>query len=290
MKNSHIFLLVCVLLGSANGVRAQLPDMQPLADQMARAISTSKQPSVVVLDFFGPDEHFTQLGRSLADSFNVDLKKSGAKFATQDPAQMRDWLQNKDWPSDSFTSIDLALWVAGLLKIDAAVAGNISVLGSQVIVEVSLYRVDTRQWIKSFEISSSNSAETQAQMNTLIADTFSKFDPPVPVAGQNGYTYPVCSSCPDVPYGEDPRRHRVQGSVVLLAVIGADGSTEKLLVKKALPDGLTERTLETVRQWKFTPALDPDGKPAAVQHTFRIAFHFSHGPSTVAPAHPKARP
>ena len=275
------------MLISARGANAQLPDMQPLADQMARAISTSKQSSVVVLDFFGPDEHFTQLGRSLADSFNVDLKKSSAKFAIQDPGRMRDWLQSKDWPSDSFSSIDLALWVAGLLKIDAAVAGNISVVGSQLVVEVSLYRVDTRQWIKSFDISSSNSAEAQAQMNSFIADTDLKFDPPVPIAGENGYTYPVCISCPDVPYGEDPRRHRVQGSVVLLAVIGADGSTEKLLVKKALPDGLTENALETVRQWKFTPALGPDGKPAAVQHTFRITFHFDHGSSTRPHAKPR---
>jgi TolB-like protein len=148
MKNCYIFLLVCALLGSANSVRAQLPDMQPLADQMAQVISRSKQPSVVVVDFFGPDENFTQLGRSLADSFNDDLKKSSTQFVIDERGQMRDWLEKNSLPSDSFRSVDLALWIAGQLKIRAVVTGNLSVTGNQIVVEVSLFRVDTRIRLK----------------------------------------------------------------------------------------------------------------------------------------------
>jgi TonB family protein len=276
MKHSYIFLMVCALLSYANSARAQLPDMQPLADQMARTISSSKQPSVVVIDFFGPDENFTQLGRSLADSFNDDLKKSSMQFVVEERGQMRDWLEKNSLPSDSFRSVDLALWVAGQLKIKSAVTGNISVIGNQVVVEVSLFRVDTRQWVKSFGNSTLGSAETQALIKDLIEDAGSRLDPTIPAAGQNGYTFPACTYCPRVPYSEGARQHRVQGSVVLIAVVGADGSTQKLVVKKALPDGLTENALETVRQWKFKPALGPDGKPATVQDTILIPCHFKH--------------
>ena len=144
MKHSRVIFFISAVLLAAGNVRAQLPDMQPLADQMAQAISTSKQASVVVIDFLGPDENFTQL-------------------------------------------------VAGQLKIKSAVTGNISVTGNQVVVEVSLFRVDTRQWVKSFETSTVGSDETQTLIKTLIEDTASKFGPSVPIAGQNGYTHPVCS-------------------------------------------------------------------------------------------------
>ena len=276
MKHSRVIFFISAVLLAAGNVRAQLPDMQPLADQMAQAISTSKQASVVVIDFLGPDENFTQLGKSLADRFNDDLKKSSTHFALEERGQMRDWLERKSFPSDSFRSVDLALWVAGQLKIKSAVTGNISVTGNQVVVEVSLFRVDTRQWVKSFETSTVGSDETQTLIKTLIEDTASKFGPSVPIAGQNGYTHPVCSHCPAVHYTEAAFRYRVQGSVVLIVVVGIDGSTQKLVVKKALPDGLTENALETVHQWKFKPALGLDGKPATVQDTILIPCHFNH--------------
>ena len=275
MKNPYVFLLACTLLGFANSVRAQLPDMQPLADQMAQAIASSKQPSVVVVDFFGPDENFTQLGRSLADSFNNDLKKSSTQFVIDERGQMREWLEKNSLPSDSFRSVDLALWVAGQLKINAAVTGNISVTGNQIVVEVSLFRVDTRQWVKSFETSTMSSDQAERLMKSLIEDTGSGFDPSVPIAGENGYTHPVCSDCPEIPYTKAALHYRVQGSVVLIAVISADGSTQKLVVKRALPDRLTENALETVRQWKFKPALGPDGRPATVQDAILIPCHFN---------------
>ena len=276
MRHSCIILLVSAILISARGASAQLPDMQPLADQMAEAISSSKQQSVIVVDFFGPDENFTQLGRTLADSFNDELKKSSTRFAIEERGQMNGWLEKNSLPSDSFRSVDLALWVAGQLKIKSAVTGNISVSGNQVVVEVSLFRADTRQWVKSFETSTVGSAETQTLMKTLIENTASRFDPSGPIAGHDGYTHPECSYCPGVRYTPAASRYRIQGSVVLIAVVGADGSAQKLVVEKALSDGLTENALETVRQWKFKPALGPDGNPATVQETILLSYHFNH--------------
>ncbi len=111
---------------------------------------------------------------------------------------------------------------------------------------------------------------------TTFPESEYKFDPGIAVAGQNGYSLPTCLSCPPAPYNDDALRHHTQGSVLLTAVIGADGVPEKLTVRQAMPDGLTDIALETVRTWKFSPSNGPDGKPAAVQHTIRVTFHFSH--------------
>lgn len=276
-RYSGITLIAWFLLAAASSTRAQLPDMQLMANRVAEAITASRAASVVVIDFYGPRKNFTQLGVSLADNFNSDLKNTSVQATVQARDPMRDWLKSKELPSNAFKSIDMALWVAGQLKIQTVVAGNVLVRENELAVEVNLYRVDDRQWLKSFEITSQVSPGASELAAFPIADSRYTLDPHIAVAGRNGYTTPQCISCSqEAPYTDEAIKHRTQGSVVVAAIIGPDGIMQRLTVLDALPDGLTDRALDAVRQWKFTPAMGPDGKPATVQITIRLAFHFSH--------------
>ena len=60
-----------------------------------------------------------------------------------------------------------------------------------------------------------------------------------------------------------------------MVVVGTDGKADDIVVKKPLRDGLTEKAIEAVKSWKFTPALGPDGKPAAVQQVIEVMFRAS---------------
>jgi TonB family protein len=273
MTYMRAILCICIAFASAKCACAQLPDMQPLADQMAQEITSSKQASVVVIDFFGPDEGFNELGRSLADNFNDDLKKSKVPAVIAERKQMSAWLQTNAYPADAFKSVDLALWVAGQLKIGSVVIGNISVQGSEIVVEVNLYRVDTREWIKSFELASLAADDALTMTRAPIFSAASRMDPTIPIAGQSGYTEPACISCPGPDFDRAANVHRTQGAVVLMAIVASDGSVQKVTIMDALPDGLTEISIQAVRTWKFQPALGPNGKPAEVQHSIRIKFN-----------------
>ncbi len=55
-----------------------------------------------------------------------------------------------------------------------------------------------------------------------------------------------------------------QATVVLWAIIGADGRVRDLRVARSAGKKLDDAALEAARQWKFTPALK-DGKQGAVQ-------------------------
>jgi TonB family protein len=242
---------------------------------MAQVLSDGTFHRVAVVDFYGPEERISNLGVTLADRFDEDIRKTAAGPMIQDRGQMIAWIKDKNWPRSAFNSVDVTLWVASQLNLDAVITGNITSTEREYKVEVSLYRVDTRQWIKSFDVLSQMSSESKALATTFPESEY-RFDPGIAVAGQNGYSLPTCLSCPAGPYNEDARRHHTQGSVLLTAVIGADGVPGKLTVRQAMPDGLTDIALETVRTWKFSPANGPDGKPATVQHTIRMTFHFSH--------------
>jgi len=54
--------------------------------------------------------------------------------------------------------------------------------------------------------------------------------------------------------------------------VGVNGQADDIVIKKPLPDGLTETAIAAVKSWKFSPALGPDRKPAAVRQVIEVAF------------------
>ena len=55
-------------------------------------------------------------------------------------------------------------------------------------------------------------------------------------------------------YPEDARRHNITGDVVLEIVVRRDGSVGDVKVVEGLGGGLSERAVQAVRQWRFSPA------------------------------------
>ena len=60
----------------------------------------------------------------------------------------------------------------------------------------------------------------------------------------------------DVPpqYPPEAGRARIEGTVVLMAVIGKDGSVEDVRVESGLPI-LAQAAIDAVRQWRYKPYL-----------------------------------
>ena len=72
-------------------------------------------------------------------------------------------------------------------------------------------------------------------------------------------------------YSEDARKGRIQGVVILQAIVDAMGNISQVDVLKPLPLGLTESAVETVKRWRYKPAT-LDGKPVAVYLNLLINF------------------
>ena len=71
-------------------------------------------------------------------------------------------------------------------------------------------------------------------------------------------------------YPEKARRERIQGSVVLMARIDANGNVEDLAVASGDP-ALAPAALEAVKQWKYKPYL-LDGQPVKVETQVVVSF------------------
>jgi periplasmic protein TonB len=90
--------------------------------------------------------------------------------------------------------------------------------------------------------------------------------------GTGGVGYPSCAYCPDPKYSEEARKAKYQGTVVLQAVITADGRAIEIQVVKGPGLGLEEKAVEAVKQWRFKPAMGPSGKPVAVVVPIEVTF------------------
>jgi tetratricopeptide (TPR) repeat protein len=77
---------------------------------------------------------------------------------------------------------------------------------------------------------------------------------------------------PEPMYTETARSNGTSGSVILCAVLGADGKVKQTLALLMLPDGLTEKSIEAVRRIQFTPATK-DGRP--VSQWVTVEFNFN---------------
>ncbi|MEZ5332635.1 MAG: TonB family protein [Thermoanaerobaculia bacterium] len=97
--------------------------------------------------------------------------------------------------------------------------------------------------------------------------------PPGPRAFQVGgeVSPPVKVFAPTPPYTEDARKARIQGVVILEAIIDALGNVTDVQVLKGLPQGLSDSAVEAARSWRFEPARR-NGEPVPVYFTLTIRF------------------
>jgi periplasmic protein TonB len=74
-------------------------------------------------------------------------------------------------------------------------------------------------------------------------------------------------------YPPEAGRARIEGTVVLMAVIGKDGSVEDVRVESGLPL-LAQAAIDAVKQWRYKPYMI-DGQPVEVDSRITINFNLS---------------
>jgi TonB family protein len=95
--------------------------------------------------------------------------------------------------------------------------------------------------------------------------------PPTPDAPAADLTRPMATRKVDPAYPLQLMRQNVSGTVILYAVIRADGTVGNVRVLRGVDDRLDRFASEAVAQWKFDPATK-DGTPVDVEATFQIPF------------------
>ncbi len=72
-------------------------------------------------------------------------------------------------------------------------------------------------------------------------------------------------------YNDAARKSRLQGVVIVEAIIDENGDVTNARILKGLPMGLAESAVQAVSGWKFKPAM-LEGRPVPVYYTVTINF------------------
>jgi len=90
----------------------------------------------------------------------------------------------------------------------------------------------------------------------------------------NGVTSPVPVFSPDPKYTAEAMRAKVQGLVVVSAVVMPDGSVTDIRIMRSLDQsfGLDEEAKRTAAQWRFRPGMR-QGEPVAVRIQIELEFN-----------------
>jgi TonB family protein len=77
---------------------------------------------------------------------------------------------------------------------------------------------------------------------------------------------------PEPEFSEKARRAGVGGTVVLNVIVDRAGKVAKVSVDRSVGMGLDEQAVETVKTWRFQPALR-EGEPVAVEMSIQVSFN-----------------
>lgn len=72
-------------------------------------------------------------------------------------------------------------------------------------------------------------------------------------------------------FSDEARKAKRQGNVTIRLVVGTDGLPRDLRLVCGAEAGLSEKALDSVKQWRFTPGTK-DGKPVPVQIEVAVEF------------------
>jgi TonB family protein len=72
-------------------------------------------------------------------------------------------------------------------------------------------------------------------------------------------------------YTQEAKDNKVEGTVVLSVVFGADGQIGDIKVIKGLSYGLTQKAIEAASKIRFEPAMK-DGQPVSVRGNLEYSF------------------
>jgi TonB family protein len=285
-------LIVGVLVPFSNPAWAQTSDfvltkvaeaqLDSLAARAAAKMKASNRgpvpPYVIVFDFQRESPKSSSLlGSLLADRFADMLRHSGIAIEVIDRERIKTYLKKNLTDTDDLASFSAYLSVAKDLGATDLIRGDFSEDENQML-NISIHNEgsfppfeDETQFLISKDIE--DLLVKPAPSNHIAPEAIPQ-EPGVVVIGPGpveGMERPACITCADPKYTEVGRMARFSGTVIMSALVTADGQVTAVYIMRGVPFGLTEQAIAAVKGWKLKPAMK-DGKAVPVRVEITTTF------------------
>jgi TonB family protein len=245
------------------------PSISKLSGRLARPLEKLQITKIIVADLKGPDHQLHPLGKWLADRLSESLSNGFPDLLTIPRPQNQDAPSGVDAADDPKQEKETAKDWARQLGANVVITGTFSKWADGVGISLEpLFVSDTMQ----FDGPVAGIVPVSEAMTALSPDPIPSPKVGVLRAGVGGATIPKCVYCPVPSYTNEARAAKVMGSVVLQTTVTAEGTATKFIISRDPGKGLGAQAIDSVRKWKFEPALGPDGKPIDVICPIEVTF------------------
>jgi TonB family protein len=240
---------------------------KPTAEQISSEITRLSLRRVYVSDFLDSSCQRTPAGAYFAAAFSKLLRQPPHDFTIISRFNAHKFLDDSGWTDRDLSNPDVFAKFNAAFNPDAflsgtVVPGNHSVSIDLVLTDLAgkeLFRVPYRE---------------------QLDDQFDASFPPATNAsgrifyfyGLDGTAFPKCVYCPNPSYSDSARRAKISGVVTLSGVVTPDGKIEQTRITKSLDSSLDKVSLESLKDWRFEPAKDPDGNPVPIRIQLEVSF------------------
>jgi TonB family protein len=300
-KNAYCaawLLAVASILLSATLAQAQQqhPDFDSLASEAAVAIQKVSEGSPETAKVLVVFEERTvgsasELGHELADEFADSLRKKEHGFVVLNRDELERAVANQNLPPATLSNSPAMRCYAPDLGATVLIEGSMAYVADEVIIDISALQIKSRKSIFSKTTTLPMTAAMKGLASRPVPSSALFFTSEkrvwvspdhLPISDEQvvsmvkkvekGYTLPSCIICANPSFSDAAVYAKLQGKVVLLVQIRADGFPARISLLRGLPCGLTDKAFEAVKNWTFKPATGPAFTPVAAEVPLEVTF------------------
>jgi TonB family protein len=296
-NNSRIFasfILILVLFAPRFAHCQEQPDLDALASKAAaeiRKAAESGDATILVIDFADAHAKPNGLGALLADQFADLLRKNTQGLIVIDRADYARATAEDVLTPEARADEQAARCYCRQLGADFTVEGTIDASSDAVQLNVKVTRLGDRKSVFGGAASLPLTPELRANLSKPATtapvsrqgdkNTWANPDarPGVDITitpRTQGRTKPnpsECTYCPNAQFSDAAVKAKAQGTILLALIIDAAGRPASISVMRGLPCSLSSQAIESVKKWRFKPALDSNENPIPARQVVEITFH-----------------
>jgi TonB family protein len=243
-----------------------------LVTRVAEPLQKANETRVVVADLSGPEGQPHRLGKYLAERLTESLQREFPSLEVIDRSGQE--AHDDGEPGNKATGLEKTKDWARKLGANVVITGRFWKLSQEIWVLISvMFCNDSRSWI-DFTDGYIPITDEIASLSQDLVPSPQRIRRP----GIGGATIPECVYCPHPKYTPEAAAAKYEGAFVLEVVVNLEGRAEQIVVVKGRDYGLENSAVETVKEWKFKPAVGPDGNPVAVILLLEITFRLTPPP------------
>jgi TonB family protein len=269
-------ILILALFLIPTSVAQEQPASEQTLAALAHALATKLTAAgvnrIVILDFEDANRHVTVFGGWLADQLASSPGNPWGSIEVIGRDKLAKKLKLKGNPEAIQMDSEQAIKVARSFK---ATAIQSSYSAAENGIGVTLTQITTHiTSSREMPLESSAKIMLTEEMKSHLPGTLELLLPAdgVFIAGRGGVGLPVCIHCPNPNYTSEVARRGIQGIVLMSAVITDQGLVANLSIEKKLDYELDQVAVATVKNWRFNPAMNVDGKAVPVHVPIEVRF------------------